>query len=72
MHTKVKTIGADAINATNKNRNFVRENHIRTDFKRKGCPSIHHEQYEVLIKAITKERATRLEGSFGTDKNTLS
>jgi len=41
---------------------------IKTDFKRKGKKSKYHPQFEVLHKAITKERATRLEGSFGTDK----
>ena len=68
MHTRVKVLGADAIYATNKNRNYVTRHNICTDFKRKGRPSIHHDHYQIMIKAITRERATRLEGSFGTDK----
>lgn len=68
MHTRVKILGADAIYATNKNRNYVTRNNICTDFKRKGRPSVHHHHYQTMIKAITRERATRLEGSFGTDK----
>ncbi|MDD7887239.1 transposase, partial [Flavivirga sp. 57AJ16] len=35
-HKKLQVIGADAIYATNKNRNFVSKHKIKTDFKRKG------------------------------------
>lgn len=65
---KVKTIGADAIYATNKNRVFATSNKIQTDFKPKGRPSKHRKQQLQLAKIITKERATRLEGSFGKEK----
>lgn len=68
MHTKVKIIGADAIYATNENRKFVSRNNIKTDFKRKGKPSKHHHHFNVLARMITKERASAMEGSFGTDK----
>jgi hypothetical protein len=68
MHTQTKVVGADQIYATNANRNYVSSKGIKTDFKRKGKKSKYHPQFEVLHKAITKERATRLEGSFGTDK----
>ena len=65
---KVKLLGADAIYATNANRRFVTKHGIRTDFKPKGKPSKHCKQQKQLSKMITKERASRLEGSFGTDK----
>ena len=65
---KTKVLGADAIYATNANRNFVTANGIKTDFKRKGKKSKHHQHYRLLAQMITKERATRLEGSFGTEK----
>lgn len=65
---KVKLLGADAIYATNKNRRFVTKNDIRTDFKPKGRPSKHRAHQKQLARMITKERASRLEGSFGTDK----
>lgn len=65
---KVKTVGADAIYATNKNRVFVTKNKIQTDFKFKGKPSKHRKQQLQLARIITKERATRLEGSFGKEK----
>jgi len=66
--TKVKIVGADAIYATNKNRVFATSNKIQTDFKPKGRPSKHRKQQLQLAKIITKERATRLEGSFGKEK----
>jgi D-Tyr-tRNAtyr deacylase len=68
MHTQTKVVGADGIYATNSNRTYVTNKGIKTDFKRKGRKSKHHPQFEILHKAITRERATRLEGSFGTDK----
>lgn len=65
---KIKVVGADKIYANNANRTYVSNHHIKTDFTRKGKRSKHHDQYEQLAAMITKERATRLEGSFGTDK----
>jgi hypothetical protein len=65
---KVRIAGADAIYATNKNRVFATSHQIRTDFKPKGRPSKHRRQQIQLAKMITKERATRLEGSFGKEK----
>jgi Transposase DDE domain len=65
---KVKIAGADAIYATNKNRVFATNQQIRTDFKPKGKPSKHRQQQIQLAKMITKERAARLEGSFGKEK----
>lgn len=67
-HSKLKLLGADAIYANNANRTFVTQNNIKTDFKRKGRPSVHKQHFSQLAKMITKERASRLEGSFGTDK----
>ena len=66
--TKVKVLGADAIYATNKNRVFVTHQNIQTDFRPKGKPSKYYKQQKQLKAAITKERASRLEGSFGKEK----
>ncbi|WP_010181872.1 transposase [Aquimarina agarilytica] len=66
--TKLKVLGADAIYATNKNRNFVTKHDIKTDFKRKGKLPKNHKDEKKLKALITKERATRLEGSFGKEK----
>lgn len=65
---KVKVIGADAIYATNKNRVFATSHKIRTDFKPKGKKSKDHNEQQKLKRMITKERASRLEGSFGKEK----
>lgn len=65
---KLQVIGADAIYATNKNRNFVTKHKIKTDFKRKGRRPKHYQDEKKLKAAITKERAARLEGSFGKEK----
>lgn len=67
-HKKVKVLGADAIYATNANRNYVSKHNIKTDFKPKGRPGKHKHHKTQLAKMITKERASKLEGSFGTDK----
>lgn len=68
--TKIKTkiVGADAIYATNMNRKFVTKNNIKTDFKRKGKLPKNYQQEKKLKALIAKERATRLEGSFGNEK----
>ena len=65
---RVKLLGADAIYATNANRIYVSKRRIATDFKPKGRPGRHKEHKSQLSAMITKERASRLEGSFGTDK----
>jgi len=66
--TRIKIVGADAIYATNKNRVFATSNQIQTDFKPKGKPSKYYKQQKQLKAIITKERASRLEGSFGKEK----
>jgi len=66
--TKLKVIGADAIYATNKNRNFVTKHKIKTDLKPKGKLPKNYKDQKKLKTIITKERATRLEGSFGKEK----
>ena len=66
--TKLKIIGADAIYATNKNRKFATSKSIQTDFVRKGKAGKNEAQRKVLARVIKKERATRLEGSFGKEK----
>ncbi len=67
-HKKVKLLGADAIYWNNPNRTYVTQNKIQTDSKPKGRAGRHKEHKSQIAKMITKERASRLEGSFGTDK----
>jgi len=67
-HTQTKLLGADAIYATNANRKLLSKRDIQTDFKIKGRLGRHQHHKSQIAKMITKERASRLEGSFGTDK----
>ena len=67
-HTKLSVMGGDAIYATNSNRKYARENNIKTDFVRKGRAGKHETHRKQLAEFITKERASRLEGSFGKEK----
>lgn len=66
---RVDVIGADAIYATNKNRKYCTGQKISTDFKRKGRAGKYEAERKLLAKNVRKERATRLEGSFGNEKN---
>lgn len=59
---------ADAIYATNKNRRFTSAHSIITNFIPKG-PSTKEEDIKTVKSLLNIARATRLEGSFGTEKN---
>ncbi len=64
----MKTLGADAIYANNNNRNFVSKEKINTDFRPKGKRPKDYKEQQKNRAIISKERATRLEGNFGKDK----
>lgn len=59
---------ADAIYATNKNRKYLTERGIITNFVSKGLPKKDAQEKEIK-SLLNKERSTRLEGSFGVEKN---
>jgi hypothetical protein len=65
---KLTHISADDIYATNANRRYTSKNHIITNFKRKGKAGKHEDQRKIIASVLRKERATRMEGSFGTEK----
>lgn len=65
---RVKIVGADTIYATNNNRCFATQNNIRTDFIRKGRVGKHEAARQQLASMIRKERTSRMEGSFGREK----
>ena len=69
LFDKVGFVGADAIYATNANRSWCTSQKIKTDFKRKGRAGKFEVHRKILAKQIRRERATRLEGSFGNEKN---
>ena len=72
MKTRVKSLAADAIYGTNENRKFCTRNKIYTSFVRKGKPAKDEKDRKLLRKELSRERATRLEGSFGTQKQHYS
>jgi hypothetical protein len=65
---KITHISADDIYATNANRKYSTAAHIVTNFKRKGRAGRHEQHRLIISRELRKERATRMEGSFGTEK----
>ena len=60
-------LGADAIYATNENRKYATSKKIQTNFCKKGAGK--DDKATKQIKGLlNKERSTRLEGSFGNEK----
>ena len=72
LKQKCTAFGGDQIYANNKNRKYCTNENIATCFKQKGRLAINktvRKQQTQLRSLIGKERATRLEGSFGNKKN---
>jgi len=65
---KITHIAGDDIYATNANRTWCSKHHIYHGFKRKGRAGKYEEQRVKMASVLRKERATRMEGSFGTEK----
>ncbi len=65
---KTTHAAGDAIYATNENRKYCTMNNITTSFKRKGKAGKHERQRQQIQSILSTERATRMEGSFGTEK----
>jgi hypothetical protein len=64
---KITHISADDIYATNANRTYCKKHKITTNFKRKGRAGKHEDHRQIIAQELRKERAIRMEGSFGTD-----
>jgi Transposase domain (DUF772) len=69
---KITHISADDIYATNANRKWCTGHNIITNFKRKGRAGKHEDHRLIIAAELRKERATRMEGSFGTEKQHYS
>ena len=69
---KTTHVSADNIYATNANRKWCTSQHITTNFKRKGRAGKHEDHRQIIAAELRKERATRMEGSFGTEKQHYS
>ncbi len=72
MNVRVRCVAADSIYANNANRKFCTKYGISTSFVRKGRSAKDEPLRKVLRSELSKERATRLEGSFGTQKQHYS
>ena len=72
MNARVRCMAADSIYANNANRKFCTKYGISTSFVRKGRAAKNEPLRKVLRSELSKERATRLEGSFGTQKQHYS
>jgi hypothetical protein len=71
---RVTHLAADRIYATNYNRKYCSapNRNILTSFVRKGRPSKEETQVQQMRSLLNRERSTRLEGSFGTEKQHYS
>jgi hypothetical protein len=65
---KITHVAADNIYATNVNRKYCSSQLITHNFKRKGRAGKHEGHRKIIAYELRKERATRMEGSFGTEK----
>ena len=72
MNVRVRCVAADSIYANNANRKFCTKYGISTSFVRKGRAARDEPLRKVPRSELSKERATRLEGSFGTQKQHYS
>ncbi len=67
--TKVTMLAGDNIYGTNANRKYCSSNGIQTSFVRKGRASTLEPELKSVRKKLNVERATRMEGAFGVQKN---
>lgn len=72
MKTRVTAVAADSIYANNANRRFCTRYGISTSFVRKGRAAKDEDMRKILRSELSRQRATRLEGSFGTQKQHYS
>ena len=63
-----KKVGGDACYAVNANRELCRKKEIQTSFVKRGRPALVKKEDDIIRKELARVRATRMEGSFGTQK----
>ena len=72
LRKRVTHLAADRIYATNYNRKYCSSRNITTSFVRKGRAAKDENQVQQMRNMLNRERSTRLEGSFGTEKQHYS
>ena len=65
---RITHLSGDDIYATNANRTYCKQQKITHGFKQKGRAGKYAHQQKILNKELRKQRATVMEGSFGTEK----
>ena len=73
MHRKLfgveaKKVGGDAGYAGSANREYCKDRGIQTSFVKRGRPSLEKKENDIIRNELARMRATRMEGSFGTQK----
>lgn len=73
MHRRIfsvdaKKVGGDAGYAGSANRKYCRERGIQTSFVKRGRPAFEKKENDIIRNELARVRATRMEGSFGTQK----
>ena len=66
--TDAKKVGGDAGYACGTNREYCKKRRIRTSFVKRGRPSFVKKEDDIIRSELARVRATRMEGSFGTQK----
>lgn len=72
INVRVRCVAADSIYANNANRKFCTKYGISTSFVNKGRTAREEAVRKVLRSELSRERATRREGSFGIQKQHYS
>jgi hypothetical protein len=65
---RISHVSGDDIYANNANRTWCASQNIFHAFKRKGRAGKYEDQRKAMASELRKERSTRMEGSFGTEK----
>ena len=69
FEVKIKKLAGDNIYANNNNRKYCTRNNILTNFVKKGKLAKNEDELRCQRKELATQRATRMEGAFGTQKN---
>lgn len=72
IHRKTRTAGGAgprrAGYAGSANRGYCKDRGIQTSFVKRGRPSLEKKENDIIRNELARVRATRMEGSFGTQK----
>ena len=69
---EAKKVGGDAGYAGNASRKLSRKERIQTSFVKRGRPALVEKEDDIIRKELARVRATRMEGTFGTQKEHYS